>query len=266
MRRFSILMGIILMSSVLEGKPFYGHHEEGWFWYQKEEKKELRSGRKKTFQNQPPAPSTPSSKIHIARDEVKQIQEDFEEATARAILIPTLSNVQNVMTLQRQIIDRASSFQEKWMQASLFEGQHIRPEDNGTPLHRKIMQEQKEKELQHKIRRLAKETGLFFLFKQSCPHCHAFAPVVKEFAQQYGFEVKAISGDGGKLKEFPEAVPDNGIIQKVNVKGVYPALFLAHPPTGNVIPVAWGMTTPTQLMDNFTTIIKALERQDFNES
>ena len=161
------------------------------------------------------------------------------------------------------------AIREAWLAArdlESIEGRAIRPEDNGTPLHRKIMQEQKEKELQHKIRRLAKETGLFFLFKQSCPHCHAFAPVVKEFAQQYGFEVKAISGDGGKLKEFPEAVPDNGIIQKVNVKGVYPALFLAHPPTGNVIPVAWGMTTPTQLMDNFTTIIKALERQDFNES
>jgi conjugal transfer pilus assembly protein TraF len=264
MRRFSILMGIILMSSVLEGKPFYGHHEEGWFWYQKEEKTGVESDRKSSTNKK--TLSTPSQTVQTAQQKVKQIQENFEEATAKAILNPTLSNVQEVMMLQWQIIDRSSEFQERWMQASLFEGQYVRPEDNGTPIHRKIMQEQKEKELQHKIRRLAKETGLFFIFKQSCPHCHAFTPVVKEFAQQYGFEVKAISGDGGKLKEFPEAVPDNGIIQKVNVKGVYPALFLAHPPTGNVIPVAWGMTTPTQLMDNFTTIIKALERQDFNAS
>ena len=150
------------------------------------------------------------------------------------------------------------------MQASLFEGQHLRSEDNGAPLHRKLMQKQKEEELQQKIRKLAKETGLFFIFKESCPYCHAFAPVVKEFAQEYGFEVKAISGDGGKLKEFPDAVPDNGIIQKINVKGVYPALFLAHLPTGHVIPVAWGMTTPVQLLENFSTIIKALERKNSN--
>ena len=152
------------------------------------------------------------------------------------------------------------------MQASLFEGQHLRPSDNGAPLARKIMQEQKEKELHQKIRRLAIETGLFFIFKQSCPHCHAFAPVVKEFSREYGFEVKAISGDGGVLKEFPDAVSDNGMIDKINVKRVYPAQFLAHPPTGNVIPVAWGMTTPDQLLDNFSTIIKALEGRTFHGS
>ena len=152
------------------------------------------------------------------------------------------------------------------MQVSLFEGQHLRASDNGAPLARKIMQEQKEKELHQKIRRLAKETGLFFVFRKDCQFCHAFAPVVKEFSREYGFEVKAVSGDGGVLKEFPDAVSDNGMIDKINVKRVYPALFLAHPPTGSVIPVAWGVTTPAQLLDNFSIIIKALERKDFNAS
>ena len=262
MLRFRFFVFLLLWSWVPEAKPFYNRHEEGWFWYREEKAlKEEGIVAKKTL-----SPLTPSSKLLTARDKVKYIQDNFEEATAKAVLNPTLSNVQDVMMLQRQIIDRSSEFQEKWMQASLFEGQHLRPEDNGTPVHRKIMQEQKEKELQHKIRRLAKETGLFFIFKQSCPYCHAFAPVVKEFAQEYGFEVKAISADSGKLKEFPDAVLDNGMIQKINVKGIYPALFLAHPLTGNVIPVAWGMTTPDQLLDNFSTIIKALEGRTFHGS
>lgn len=265
MRLFKLLSFMAGFCFPIQAAPFYNSHEEGWFWY-REEKKELREGNEKHVQGRPSRSSTPSIKILSARDKVKYIQDNFEEATAQAILNPTLSNVHNVMTLQRQIIDRSTQFQEKWMQASLFEGQHLRPEDNGTPIHRKIMQEQKEKELQHKIRRLAKETGLFFLFQHKCPYCHAFAPVVKEFAQEYGFEVKAISGDGGKLKEFPDTVPDNGIIQKINAKGVYPALFLAHPATGNVIPVAWGMTTPDQLLDNLSTIIKVLEGKAFHGS
>jgi len=251
-----------LGSSLLQAKPFYAQHDEGWFWYQREEKKELRTDTRKDKS----VLSTPSQKIPTAQEKVKQIQQDFEEATAQAILNPTLSNVQHVMTLQRQIIDRSTQFQETWMQASLFEGQHLRPSDNGAPLARKIMQEQKEMELHQKIRRLAKETGLFFVFRKDCKFCHAFAPVVKEFSREYGFEVKAISGDGGALKEFPDAVPDNGMIDKINVKRVYPALFLAHPPTGHVIPVAWGVTTPAQLLDNFSIIIKALERKDFNAS
>ena len=180
-----------LGSSLLQAKPFYAQHEEGWFWYQREEKKELRTDTLKDKS----VPSTPSHKIPTAQEKVKQIQQDFEEATAQAILNPTLSNVQHVMTLQRQIIDRSSEFQETWMQASLFEGQHMRASDNGTPVHRKIMQEQKEKELHQKLRRLAKETGLFFIFREDCKFCHAFAPVVKEFSREYRFEVKAISGD-----------------------------------------------------------------------
>ena len=265
MRHFKLCLLMFLWglgSSLLQAKPFYAQHDEGWFWYQPEEKKELRTDTLKDKS----VPSTPSHKIPTAQEKVKQIQQDFEEATAQAILNPTLSNVQHVMTLQRQIIDRSSEFQETWMQASLFEGQHMRASDNGTPVHRKIMQEQKEKELHQKLRRLAKETGLFFIFREDCKFCHAFAPVVKEFSREYGFEVKAISGDGGKLKEFPDAVPDNGMIDKINVKRVYPALFLAHPPTGNVIPVAWGMTTPDQLLDNFSTIIKALEGRTFHGS
>ena len=265
MRRFKLCLVMFLWglgSSLLQAKPFYAQHDEGWFWYQREEKKELRTDTRKDKS----VLSTPSQKIPTAQEKVKQIQQDFEEATAQAILNPTLSNVQHVMTLQRQIIDRSSEFQETWMQASLFEGQHMRASDNGTPVHRKIMQEQKEKELHQKLRRLAKETGLFFIFREDCKFCHAFAPVVKEFSREYGFEVKAISGDGGVLKEFPDAVSDNGMIDKINVKRVYPALFLAHPPTGNVIPVAWGMTTPDQLLDNFSTIIKALEGRTFHGS
>ena len=262
MLHFRFFVFLLLWSWVPEAKPFYNRHEEGWFWYREEKAlKEEGIVAKKTL-----SPLTPSSKLLTARDKVKYIQDNFEEATAQAILNPTLSNVQHVMTLQRQIIDRSSEFQETWMQASLFEGQHMRASDNGTPVHRKIMQEQKEKELHQKLRRLAKETGLFFIFREDCKFCHAFAPVVKEFSREYGFEVKAISGDGGVLKEFPDAVSDNGMIDKINVKRVYPALFLAHPPTGNVIPVAWGMTTPDQLLDNFSTIIKALEGRTFHGS
>ena len=260
MLRFRFFVFLLLWSSMPEAKSFYNRHEEGWFWYREEKAlKEEGIVAKKTL-----SPLTPSSKLLTARDKVKYIQDNFEEATAKAILNPTLSNVQDVMTLQRQIIDRSTQFQEIWMQASLFEGQHLRLSDNGAPLARKIMQEQKEKELHQKIRRLAKETGLFFVFRKDCKFCHAFAPVVKEFSREYGFEVKAISGDGGKLKEFPDAVSDNGMIDKINVKRVYPALFLAHPPTGNVIPVAWGMTTSAQLLENFSTIIKALEGRTFH--
>ena len=264
-RCFRILLGLGLVGlggrlnlmSDLEAKVFYHQHDQGWFWYQ-----------------QPPTPpQTPQPKAEAssalpkalsAQDHLKQIQESLEEATARAILHPTLLHVQEVMTLQRQILNRASQFQEVWMQASLFEGQHQRPEDNPTPVARQLMKADQETNLNQKLRQLAQQTGLFFVFDTSCSHCHAFAPLLKQFAQEHGFEVKAISKQGEALKEFPNTVKDNGIIARLNPQGVYPALFLAHPPTGQVIPVAWGLTTPTQLRDNFATVLKALEEKTFH--
>lgn len=260
---FSLMLVLSSMSSLLAAAPFYGQHEEGWFWYQKG--KPDSQFKKDSLDKNPPSLSPPPPpNLLSAQDKIKQIQETLEEATARAILHPTLPHVQEVMKLQRQILERSTLFQERWMQASLFESQHTRPEDNTTPLHRKLLQEKKQQELQQKIRRLAKETGLFFVFQQSCSHCHAFAPIVKEFAKDYGFDVKAISKDGGTLTDFPDVSRDNGMIARINTEGIYPALFLAHPASGQVIPIAWGMTTPTQLLENVATIIKALEGRTFH--
>ena len=56
-----------LGSSLLQAKPFYAQHDEGWFWYQPEEKKELRTDTLKDKS----VPSTPSQKIHTAQEKVK---------------------------------------------------------------------------------------------------------------------------------------------------------------------------------------------------
>lgn len=256
----SIFLIIFLNLFVLQsqqGFAFYDRHEQGWFWYKAQPLTPKPQPKKQVD------PSTSPGTVS-AQDQIKKIQQSLEEATARAILKPTLANVQEVMTLQRHILNRSSKFQDVWMQASLFEAQHERREDSGHPLARQLQQKEKEQKLHQKIRALAKSTGLFFAFSSQCSHCHAFAPVVKQFAQDYGFEVKAISKDRASLKEFPDISKDNGILQRLNPQGIYPALYLAHPPTGQVIPVAWGMTTTTQLLENFATVIKALEEKTFH--
>ena len=252
----SIVMGIAMILSSSCAQAFYNQHSQGWFWYQM-------------------PPVTPpeaqnnqqdmSSQQITAHEKIKKVQQEFEEATARAILSPTLANVQQVMTLQRQILNRASRFQEIWMQASLFEEQYKSRQESTHSQARLLIAQAQEQDLKTKIRKIAQQRGFFFAFSSDCTHCHAFAPVVKAFAGDYGFEVKAISKDGGTLKEFTDVSPDNGILARLNPQGVYPALYLAHPSTGQVIPVAWGMTTESELMQNFATIIKALEENTFHD-
>jgi conjugal transfer pilus assembly protein TraF len=206
-------MYVLTLSTSLAERPFYSQRDKGWMFYEKEIPA-------KPVERLPRSKDLPdASKIRTAREKIKALEKEFEEATSAALLSPTFANVQKTMALQREILNKATAFQEMWMQVSLTEEQHKRPEDQDAPFHRKVLATQREKILKHKIKRLAKETGLFFAFKESCPYCHEFAPTVKEFAQEYGFEIQAVSGDGGKLKEFPQAIPDNGMLKTLNPHG-----------------------------------------------
>ena len=259
MRRFNALFFWQLGIAPLAAAPFYSGHDQGWFWYQSP------PVAPQVVKKASPTPAVmPSSRT--ALEKVRQLERSLEEAIAQAVLQPTLAHVQQVMTLQRQILHRATVFQERWMEASLWAGHQDRMEDNGAPVHRQILHHETHAQRQAQIRLLAKDRGLFFLFKKSCPYCHAFAPFVKQFAQEYGFEVKAISADNSTLPDFPGALIDNGIVQRLNPQGIYPALFLAHPASGQVIPVAWGLTSPDQLVENFATVLNALEGKTIHGS
>ncbi|GAO99064.1 hypothetical protein Cva_01739 [Caedimonas varicaedens] len=252
-------MYVLTMSASLAERPFYSQRDKGWMFYEKEIPA-------KPVERLPRSKDLPdASKIRTAREKIKALEKEFEEATSAALLSPTFANVQKTIALQREILNKATAFQEMWMQVSLAEEQHKRPEDQDAPRHRKVLAEQKEKILHRKLKSLAQETGLFFAFKESCPYCHAFAPTVKEFAQAYGFEVQAVSGDGGKIKEFPQAVADNGMLKQLNPQGRYPALFLAHPTKNYVVPVAWGILSPSQLLLNMEAVITALEKGSFDQ-
>jgi conjugal transfer pilus assembly protein TraF len=119
-------------------------------------------------------------------------------------------------------------------------------------------------------RHLAKTHGLFLFFKESCPYCHAFAPIVKQFRDTYGFKVKAVSYDGGSLKEFPEACPDNGAIRKLNPYMIFPALLLVNPEKGEVIPLSWGMNAISVLEQQanlvFETLVKDKAHEDIQQN
>lgn len=78
------------------------------------------------------------------------------------------------------------------------------------------------------LKQLPQKNGFFFFFSSSCPHCQRFSPVLKQVAQHYGFDVVAISMDGGYLPEFPDAVLDEGQ-SKVFQVSVFPSLFLVNP-------------------------------------
>jgi conjugal transfer pilus assembly protein TraF len=268
-----VIMGIsksILFMSIFLISPahsnWYKGDQKGWLWY----KRTL-----PTMKREPKKDTTSKELTYSGR--MENLRKNFEEIQAKAILEPTLDNVQVMQQAQNVIMNRATEFEKYWMLASLLTSQNFRDSDQSSPQHRKIYQEQLDRQLDQKIRNLAKTYGLFFILKEDCPYCHEFAPIVKDLMNLYGFEGKAIGGrpsTGGRpltgsrpstsadrkaIELFPDAENDNGTIAVLNPEGIFPALFLVSPQSRQVIPLARGLVSLSQLRENFKVIIRFLE-------
>jgi conjugal transfer pilus assembly protein TraF len=151
------------------------------------------------------------------------------------------------ITAQKALMDQSQQFSEMWKQVVMttpsLDETLVHPVDHNA---RHVYYAQKHQELEKQIKKLASEYGLFFFFRKNCGYCHHFAPIVKRFAQKYGWSVLGISLDGGNLPEFPNAKQNNGIAERLQITHV-PALIALHPKTGQLIPLAYGLTSESEI-------------------
>ena len=239
---------------------FYNDHAKGWHWYEQlpiqEEDKEEKEKPKKEGQTTASAkkPSKPRTPTEI----VAAYKKELERRLHQAWLHPTSDNVRAYQEMQMDMMNRSTQFSNTWM-----DNVYRSPQLDHTishPVNQKArhieldLEKQKTRQL---IQGLSKSYGLFFFFSSHCAYCHAFAPTVKQFSKDYGWDVLAISVDGGKLDDFPGAVPDNGLLQQWDVQAL-PALFAVNPQTEHVIPIAYGMIS----IDEMETRILKLWEQD----
>ena len=241
MRLIKVYLPILLLIGgcrAIETKP------PGWLWY---------SPVTKVVEPETKQPEVAATK------QLSKLQQRFKTAKAKAILQPTYNNVQRFFLLQAQMIRQAEQFQKMYQLVSTM--QPPRADDNPNPVYQRELKQLQATKLQTKLKQLSQTHGLFFIYKSDCPYCHEFAPIVKRFARAYGFVVKAVSADGQPIEQFPDAVPDNGAVSRINPEGIYPSLFLANPKTGLVVPLSWGMSSWLGLHDNAQVLIETLERQ-----
>jgi conjugal transfer pilus assembly protein TraF len=206
-------------------KSFYEDHTRGWHWYERD----IQSVNFSKYQKSKNSPAHQ----YPATEELKKYRTQLEEAKAAAVMHPTPQNVFNYQRMQYEMVQKSGKFAEVWMQ-------HV------------YLAEQK-KQTEEKIRKLSAEYGLFFFFKNDCPYCDAFAPVVKGFSEKYDWEVLAISEFGETHELFKRNVQDNGLAETWGVN-TYPSLFAVNPKTGHVIPIAVGMISIQEMEERIITI------------
>jgi conjugal transfer pilus assembly protein TraF len=244
-----------VFASITSPATFYQDHSHGWHWYEQQVAEKSKTLKKKTRFL---IPANNLAKRKSPKEIVALYREELENRMADAFMHPTPQKIKAYQEMQKDMMDRSENFSKGWMQ-NVF----LNPELDNTiksPVNQKarhIQLDLQSKQVKQTIANLASEYGLFFFFSGACEYCHEFAPIVKRFSEQYGWQVLAISLDGGKLEAFPNAQPDNGLFTQWNV-GVMPALYAVNPNTGHVIPIALGMTS----IDQMETRIMSLAGQN----
>lgn len=242
MKKYALLFSFVVVEVFAE-KSFYDDHARGWHWYERQKEKSKQDNK-------------PQGAKISALQELKNYQQELEESKALAVLYPTAENVLNYQKKQYEMIQKSGKFAEVWMKNTYtnpdidFTAQFPTSQNS-----RHIYLAEQRKKTEAKIKKLSDEYGLFFFFKNDCPYCEAFAPVVKAFSEKYSWEVLAISEFGEQHELFSRSVQDNGLAEIWGVN-TYPSLFAVNPKTGHVIPIAIGMISIQEMEERILSITK----------
>ncbi|MBN9289496.1 MAG: hypothetical protein BGO43_13610 [Gammaproteobacteria bacterium 39-13] len=216
-------------------------HERGWHWYERETKENFQSNVK----SNPPASYA---------EQLSSYRKQGEELRAKAVLERTPESVKALMNWEKTMWDNSEQFGSIW-QAVLRES----PELDYSVTHptaqyaRHLYVDEQKKNIKKSIQNLQKNYGLMFFFKDSCPYCHAMAPIITLFAEHYGFVLHSISLDGGKIRALPNMIKDNGISERFNITMV-PAVIAVNPSTGAYFPIATGAISQQEIEERILQI------------
>ena len=72
-------------------------------------------------------------------------------------------------------------------------------------------------------------------------YCDKFSPILKKFAETFGFTVIPVALDGQGSMEYPHPKTSSPLASTLKVSAV-PATFLVKPSTNKVVAIAYGLS------------------------
>lgn len=115
------------------------------------------------------------------------------------------------------------------------------------------------------IKDLSQNYYFVFIYRSTCPHCHQFAPILKDFADSFHIKVSSYSLDNESLDDFSSKPLTPELFQSFFVSGsfkpVVPALFLVNRHTLEAYAVLFGEATAYQLARRVHELMKHIEEK-----
>jgi conjugal transfer pilus assembly protein TraF len=233
-------------------RPYWSDRWRGWHFYEDPPKEEAAPAARPAPPSlpRPVAPQRPPELVEFER-----LQKALEDLRKIAIMRPSEANVRRYMELEMQVVNRASYFADV-AQRVAWATPELDPTLQGRPVNAQaleVFERQQRTDRSAGVAALGRDHVLFFFYRSDCPYCHAFAPTLQAFEARHGIQVVAVSVDGGPLPGFPRARPDNGIATALQVTQV-PAVFLAQPSSGKIMPIGSGVLSESQLLERISIV------------
>lgn len=236
-----------------------GVHASGMGWYDedirsKDDRAFLWYPDPKAQQNKPAQQPSPPPAM-LPQNELAafdMLQKQVDEARKIAIMNPTPENLKHYVTMQEVVMSKSAAFTDQW-QRVIWQNPELDYSQHGRPNNQLAQQQydhNRQLQKQEAIRKLAGENGILFVFRSDCPYCHTMAPILKQFAATYGVKVMPVSLDGRGIGHYPNALPNNGIAQRLNITTV-PAMYVMDTKTQKFTPIGFGVMAQTTLEDRF---------------
>lgn len=213
-----------------------------------------------------PVESAPAKQQRIEINDLKTAEEMRQELKRRedlAVMVPTEANLKDYLELWKVVQDRSSLFADQWRrvvwQNADLDYSTQRPVNNSAA---KTFNASSEKAQEVALQELAKSHGLIFFFRSDCPYCKAEAPVLKQLSEEYGFEVLAVSVNGGSLPEFPNPADGTKVAASWGVEKV-PALFIGSKETGDHAAIGFGQMAKSEIINRIYVLTSTEAGESF---
>jgi len=251
------LLLIFSFASYAKNPDYCRDYDLGWHFYCQEKNKA-------ETQDSKSVKDIPENQEDYA-EKLAQIKKALEDKKAKAVIYPTEDNIKDYMSYQQEVLNRSGTFADQWRRI-LWKtpGLDYTLKRPVSKVGKESWIDERNKDVKNTIKHINDRYGIFFLFSSTCPHCHRYSPILKNFQEKYGINVMPVSMDGGGLPEWDNFTVNNGQIAKmgINVEAV-PTTILFDKETKQVVPIGFGVLSHSELEERIYATTKLEVGNDF---
>lgn len=189
---------------------------------------------------------------------MKTVEELRAEAQRRlniAVMNPTEENLTAYLEINTLMLEKSTVFAQRWKETLWanpgFDHTVVHPNANFAQV---ALKDEKKTAKDASLKGLASQAGLVVLVQAGCSFCSMMAPVMANLSAQTGMSVLPVSIKGDVSNDWPNAKPDNGIVNRLmtlsgSVPTVTPAVFLVDRSGQNAQLIASGALSLEDLKD-----------------